>query len=457
MTPIIFAPGVDARLLASLAASSDLYHRLEAAENLTEREFGGKVAPRVAAVLHAYYAEHKRAPGSLEALWQYVLRQVEAGRLVLDQVDEVFRAAVDAEIEAPPMTDDELVALLAPELKLRARRRLLTAASEAVALGKNDEADKFATRLTEVGRIGDGHERAIFGGLESMRRIPMPVQSKLPLYIQDLDIPLAGGLEVESYTLFVAASGAGKSMSCLHSACVSSLYGYPTALVTTELSVSKQYLRMLSWYTKVPYDIVVHDRARAEAKLREMDLPTPILIDCGQEPDLEAILRAVAEAEVEHGKIRVLVIDHLDDVTEHMAAASKQDASTYMMFKRICSKLHRHAVRNNMWVITASQAKGQSSAVRKSAIAPPTKEDASESLYKIRKADYVLGLALDPATSTMLVGLGKNRNGPPAGTSFSHGLECCRISHAAADLAIASYNTRRELAAAPPVDDEFTE
>ena len=75
------------------------------------------------------------------------------------------------------------------------------------------------------------------------------------------------------------------------------------------------------------------------------------------------------------------------------------------------------------------------------------------------RAAAILGFAMLAALPAVLAGLGKNRNGPPAGATFQHSLECCRISHGATELALASYRVRRERAEHPaaPVPDDWSE
>jgi replicative DNA helicase len=385
------------------------------------------------------------------------MEQVDLAKLTEVQVRETFEAALADEAAAPVMTDDELVTVLVPQLQKRMRDKLTDDLSMASGLGNTDDVNKLASRLLDVESLGEAQTKEVYGSLAALRELPSGVTDRLPTYVPDLDVPLSGGFERGSYVLYVAATGAGKSFSCLHTACVAALHGYRTMLVSTELAVNKQYTRMLSYLTNTPYDIVLHNRTEAEDTVERMGLPHPILVDVGGEPNVEHILKVAAEASREYGKIEVLVIDHLDDVTEHMAAATgRKDASTYQTFKAICTRLHKYAVREDIWIVTASQAKGQQQKFRQNVIQPPTNQDASESLYKTRKADYMLGMAVDPTTGDYFMSIGKNRNGPAGSAQFKHALDVSRIHFGAAETAITAWRMRNASPDEAGVD-EFSE
>lgn len=358
----------------------------------------------------AIYHDTGRGPSSVQYVLQRLATWAAAGKVKKHEIDAVDTMFCDAEHDGPP-DEDQIAAAVIPMLRKSMQRLAIeTATREYV---KPDGEPERALEALEVARSigqGDATLGTIIGPRTPGRLRTFMVGARLPTCILELDDILRGGLLCGTQTVYVGGTGAGKSMALIGSACASILHGHDTAFATLELAEEWIEARVLAHLTETPIDGLL-SRDACEATWRALGAALGRLegaptfgklcikkFDPGTTP--ADLFTWVAALEAKLGrKIRTLVVDYADFMRAPRKGKRKRDEedTTYAALGDVYQTMRLWAEESQRWMITASQTRRKAQKTGNGGKAQGMEslvdvDDVSDSMGKVRRADYVFTL-----------------------------------------------------------------
>ena len=405
--PYGLLPGFEAATVTSLCKSGNLWARL--GSEVVGECLTSPVAQLALKAANEYAKEVGKGPGSLLVVLQRLARWRDDGKLAQAKIEEVsdfFDAAEDAGLP----TDDAIVAELAPVLQLRARQAAVELVITEFRRGEDlSKAEAAIARARSIGKVADA-DGAILGGgifdaIDAVR-----LMDRLGTGVAELDLLLDGGLP-RGLTLFVGASGTGKSMAMAHTAAEAVYQRLHVGIVTLELSEEIQLARIIANLTGTPINDMIQGRqGRARQRLEQM-LPELGSLTCRyfspKATTVSDITRWVEQREAKVGaRMNLLVIDYIDKL------GTGSEESSYKAQGDIADALRDYALQRQLWCLSASQARRSSGKSGKAQGAVQTDlDDIADSMGKPRVADLVVTLRKDEDAQTLDLFVAKNRLG----------------------------------------------
>ncbi|HYM56031.1 MAG TPA: DnaB-like helicase C-terminal domain-containing protein [Solirubrobacteraceae bacterium] len=349
-------------------------------------------------------------PGTVEQVIQEVNALFDRGVRTLDDLDECRDY-----LHAPrTFSSDDVLGSVVPVIK----RAMEFDAVKQVSVDYQNkvEASQIARRFEEIDKVGKTRERSVRNAEAAMADDRLFETRKsaglFSLGIGEIDEQL-DGIEKHSLTLFMGATGAGKSISLAHVAAEAMFNGYDTLYVTLELGqlmTERRIYRNLLHLTQREMEIDggLEARRRFQALRGEgigslyvayMDAHLTSPADIRQQ--VAELMRADRKWEP-----RVFAIDFIDKVRANAKASLYEDQGVVADGLRDIAKEH------DGWSFTASQtkrAKGQN--------AWPDVDDIADSMNKTRSADIVIGIGRtddDEAAKQVRFSIPKRREGEGA-------------------------------------------
>lgn len=338
---------------------------------------------------------------------QRLRRWVDEGKVSVEEVEAVDDMIAEAEDEGLP-SDEEVIAELAPMLKRRLE-------SEAIKVGMSDYSnrrslDRTREMLEHAESLGkqDSSLGVKVGGssfavIDQMRNL-----ERCPTGIAELDSELGGGPARGTLTVFIGASGDGKSMSLSHMSANASRCGLFVGYATLELPEAYVLARIKANHTDIPIDAVLEGSEDCKIRLAENPPPGPCYVKefTPQATTVEEIKGWVRACEdTEDRCMDLLVVDYADKMTAHIKGARGEATGAYKIMEYVYEGLRLFVNQERMWGATASQATRDKK--RKNKLLDG--DDVSDSINKIRVVDLAITLNLDDEEMTFFVA--KNRMG----------------------------------------------
>lgn len=355
--------------------------------------------------------ESGHGPESTIIVIQRLQRRMYEGKVTKDQIKEVFNLFEDAEDLMPPPMEaitDELLPVL--------KRRLQ---SQAILLSHDEFAKKgdFAV----VRQVLD--KAASLGKTEEIASVTLDASGvseinqnfvRLPTGIFDLDSQINFGLPIKQLGVWIGGTGDGKSMCLTHQAAEGVRQKLLVGFATLELPKAMQLARLYSNLVGVSVnDIIELDKSRKEVVRRVNMLNGSVgACEVAEFPPYATTVRDLShwidQCEQKHGvPMKLLCVDYADKLYEPKAAG--RDSNEYTIMRYVYEGLRRDiAVARDMWVWTASAAKGQSAKEKKGV---RDTNSAADSIHKVRIADMVNTLNFDEDTNMLTIFNAKNRTG----------------------------------------------
>jgi len=360
----------------------------------------GRLIVKTAATI---FKESGRGPAHPSILMQRLRRLSMEGSVTVKQINSVL----DLLIETDVVAEADVVAEFAPVLRRRMHADVVRSSIDEYSkrtdfenvVAKIDKARRVGVQDASLGlRLGNDS----FSEIDRIRRI-----HKLPLGIPELDAILGGGVPRGTQTLFIAASGGGKSMALSHAVARNLSYGMFCGYATLELPDTEVVARVKANLTGVPTSVIASgDFTAARAELEKMypTLGTLLVQRFSPKHTTFADIRAwVKECEEAEGfPMDLLAIDYIDklkgrNVKDNEYITQGEQAEEFRVF------LEDHG----KWGLTGSQAtmKGRDSRKRIGIT------DVRDSSRKVDVADQVITLTKSPDGEMVEMFVGKNRYG----------------------------------------------
>ena len=369
--------------------------------------------------------EQGTGPASEVLVIQRLRRRVEQGSLTMQDVLAVAAVFDEADEHGLP-PDDSVAAELAPLLRRRAEQAAIMQAHEAYT--KRLPMQDVMVSLERAGRLGHA-ETSVgtkllggFGEMRSMRNL-----ERLPTGVMELDVILNDGLPRSQLGVVLGGAGDGKSMYLSNQANEAVKRQVHTCYATLELPKPVVLSRLYAGLTGVPIDnILENDQDCAEAE-RRMEMLAPRLGSCFVEefsPHATSVLDLlewVKRCEDDLGEpIGCLCVDYADKLFDPRFKGDNE----YMAMRYVYEGLRRDiAVAKKLWLWTGSQAGRRGDGKQKRI----DLGDVSDSMHKVRVADLVVSLNVNPEGGDMTFFVAKNRTGKsrmqagPIPTDFARG------------------------------------
>ncbi len=375
-----------------------------------------------------------RGPAGISIVLQRLRREMSAGKITLEQVQAVYEVLYGVGDVGEP-DEEQILGELKPILVKRAEFEALDAAAQNLTRGEDILAPMAKVeRSRTIGQwLQAAAETFTDDPVDIARLAALQSVEQLSTGIVELDNALEGGLGNGTLTTFLGESNAGKSQMLVQCFNAARTAKENVAYATLEMPVFDVQARVHANLTGIPTNAIRHDRPGSG-----VDLVLPGKVAgrgrgfyrqfSARIAKVSEILAWVAETERANGiTIRVLVVDYADEVAGVSAKDAKGEDSTYHSAGNVYADLFTWG-----WVITAAQATRRGKRAR-GATGPSAKldlNDMSDSMKKIRRADYVITLNPDDEDTLMSWVLAKSRGSKrglvvgPLPTNFT----CARIA-----------------------------
>ena len=342
-------------------------------------------------------------PGSSLTVIQHLRRRMDEGAVTSDEmgaVDDMIGEAEDAGL----LPESDILAEVVPVLKRRMQLAAIRMAHKEY--GKRHDMDKIIDMMERADALGRNDSRlgvklggASFGVIAELRHL-----ERLPLGIDELDSELDGGSPRGTLTMFIGASGDGKSMALSHIAAHACRGGLFAAYATLELPEAIVLARLKANHTGVPINAILADGEEAKRRLLENPPAGPCYVKefAPQLTTVQDLQVWVEELEADEGRpVDLLVVDYGDKLT-----ANIKDQSTYKIMEAVYEHLRTWMHDTKKWGATASQStRGDKNSKKMKDL-----DDVSDSINKVRVVDLAISLNLDDEDA-MRFYIAKNRYG----------------------------------------------
>jgi hypothetical protein len=348
-----------------------------------------KLAIEAAMVIHK---ETGRGPSNELAVFQRLQRWVDDGRVepeLINRLADIIDDGFNIDI-SPTDVVTELVPLLQGYHRHAAVVQLIKAH------GRKEDLSREARLIEQANRIGMGKvSMGLSLGDQAVRAIAdLKNLERFPVGVEDLDEGLGGGVPRQSLTLWVGASGDGKSMALSMVSAVAILFGLSVTYVTLEIPPAYVLARTQAALTGYTIDDFLSEEPDALDYMEEMhpDLG-PFRVEY-MEPGFTTVSDIAAfidRVEDDDGRaVDMLVVDYLDRLAAPGARGKKRgDVSSYATGEIVTTQLRDDLiVPRNLWGHSAVQAtRGTGRGKAKKGL-----DDMADSLHKGRIADNVFTL-----------------------------------------------------------------
>lgn len=333
-------------------------------------------------------------PGSSMIVIQRLKREVNSGKLTMETLQTVNDLFDRVEDLANPPPETQVVAQMVEVLRKQMNMSAIEAGIQQSQKGGDfDQVRQQFDRAARLGIADSTVTRRL--GSSSLSIVANVRQLERMSYgIPELDARMDGGLPRQSFGVWLADSGAGKSMHLASTAGACMRAGVFTGFVTLELPEHIQIARIISHLTNVPISAIIDNPAseklaRQRLEMVEDRLGILAMTELAESATtLDDVERWVTETEQEYGeKMEVLVVDYADK----MRAPIVRDGNEYQVMRHVYEGLHSVARERDMRVWSASQAtrpgKDKSKYI--------TQKHAADSMHKMRAADVVISINPD--------------------------------------------------------------
>lgn len=328
-----------------------------------------------------------RGPEDPSIVLQRLRRWMSQGQVTLEQIHAVGDQLELAE-DAGVLSEDAVVDEIRPVLQRRAQMEAVRAATDTFSKrGDFSTVMRMLERSAQIGgqdvSVGTKLGSASFDIIDRVRHL-----QRLPTGVGELDLALDGGLMRGGEFVWLAPTGAGKSMALAHQAGTAMRCGMFVGYATMELPEPLVFARIVANVTGVPINAVL-DGARDEAA-RRLDAMQATLGSClvkeftPHATTVEDLKEWVARCEdVEGRPMDALVVDYADKMV------APKEKSEYSSARVVYEGLRVFAQERGKWVHTASQAKGQGKDAGKKKL---DVDQAADSMHKGRVCDVMVSL-----------------------------------------------------------------
>ncbi len=408
-----FAPGFE-RALATMVCGRPKFFGRFAMELDDEclHLAPAKLAIRVAKMIAR---ETQRGPGAPILVIQRLNRLMGEGKVTREDIIAVAEMFDDAEDAGLP-SEEQAINEVVPILKRRIEREAIEAGT--IAYGRRSDLGQEMGRILHRARkVGQENEEGIGALLgpatfEEMSRLNR-VQ-RMSTFVPELDDLLGGGVHRNTLTVFVAATGGGKSMSLIQMAVSAAAQGFHVGYATLELPRPIIAARIKANITGIPIDEILADpvgsgaaERLAEVQSREGFGRIVIKTFTPKATTVSDLRDWRKEAEDEWGqRMDVWCIDYLDKVKSR-GLSQKQQEHSYTSQGEVYDEVYADARDDSRWAYTASQGTRQKDAKNKKLDV----DDVADSMNKARNADLVITCNPRDEGQAMLWHLAKNRLG----------------------------------------------
>lgn len=350
-------------------------------------------------------------PGSCLIVVQRLTRQMNDGKITLDQVrsvDALFEAAEDFGLPDVEVVVQELAPVIRRRMQSHA---IMTAHDQYARRGDFRNVVEGLERAARVGLV-DSSVGTLVGAAGFSEIDALSTLVRLPTGILELDMQMRDSLHRGGLGVWLGGSGDGKSQALINQAA----YGMSreklfVGVGTLELPRPVQLARLSANLTGIPTNQIMENAAdKAEAK-RRLEVMGPHIGMCIVEefPPHATTVRDIVDwidrvAEVYGRPFDLLCLDYGDKLYDPKVKGDNE----YLAMRYVFEGLRRDvAVAYNMWVWTGAQA------------GRPTKDagkrlelhHVSDSMHKVRVADIVVTLNARDEGAQLLYFVAKNRLG----------------------------------------------
>lgn len=421
-------------ILAGCFLDSEFFGRWGAL--LTPDFWGDTYYNRVARFLYDYYAKYGKVPDFL------VMVDFFASDTSLSEEDrEVYAGVFDTLLSSPledlPFYTDHLKIYI----RARAFRSAMALAEEHLEKNRFDAAmDEFVKANLvatdrNFGTVGFFTKEAIEA--RCMERLsPVGIlQTRIPLQIGNLDYYLQKGLRKKTLSVFVGATGFGKTQALIHVAKVAVTQGFKAMYVSLELDAADIADRLECACTGMTYTMLAEVAPEIRKKmqagythygdaLRIISYPEYSMTP----DDLSGLIDSMAR----DSKFQpdLLLIDYAD-----LMKSPQRYHDRRFEFNAIYTLLHKMAKEKNLVVVTATQTnrEGMNKPIVRLA-------DIAEDISKAWISDHIFSICqtpLEQAESKARIFIAKNRSGAPfKEISFQQDYSTCRFALPLASMSV---------------------
>ena len=429
-------PPFESALVSALCGRPRLWERIGA--DIEADCLPSPAAKRAIEAAHAIARETERGPESTAVVLQRLRRWSSEGRVTRDEIAavyEMFEASLDSELPS----DDALVAEFAPVIRRRLESRALdNLASEFMKRGDLSQALSSFERAKQVGAQGRSLGSLIGPG--SMERLAaLKKVERLEFGVMEVDSALERGVPRGTETVFVAASGGGKSMALIQQCIAAAVQGFHVGYATLELPSEMIEARLIANMTGITVNAIGEpgctDALRAGAFMERLGLAQNfgrILVGTftPKVTTSTTLFDWAERASKEWGApMDVLIVDYADKMSAREAGKGRSDESTYHSAGSVYEDLFVWARDNNKWVYTASQGTRVKDKRKRLDI-----DDVSDSMHKVRTSDVVITINGEEDQKVFFVA--KNRRGKSRGEAgpLPTMFDCARIAPPSFDI-----------------------
>lgn len=304
-------------------------------------------------------------PGRASLVIEYLTQQRRAGKVDHEDIVAVNGLLDAIEDSGKPPERASTLAIVIPTVQRRGQKAIVTAAIEEY--GKGGDFKEVQERLRALSTLGQRKTglgtvfgRATFEGIERIRSL-----ERLPLGIEELDIPLKGGLARGAVGVVTAGPSAGKSMFLNQIAGLTAMGGGMVLTATLgDLDEAMQGARFTANLCDVEIDTVL-----ASTTAENLARVAPFLPNFGfwapayfkpRETTVETLRDWVRDTEKQYGrKVDLLVIDYLNKV-----GLKDFKGKSHQALDLITDELGEWCREEKFWIWTASQPKADASKPR---------------------------------------------------------------------------------------------
>jgi len=368
-----------------------------------------------------------KGPATPMLLMQRLRRLVTDGKVKLETIVEVGEYLTAAEDFGIP-DEDVVVKELIPVVTRRLQGAAIELATSTFAVkGDMSKVASLLEASRNVGAAISGAEtsRLEVDGFDVIEQVGY--MTRLSCGVTEMDIATSGGMPRKSLGVFIGGAGDGKSQMLTTCLAEGVRRGLHCGGITLELPAAVQNARVYANLTGIEIDMIMENpqaRAAAKAKIEKMaHRMGPCHI--GDMPPHATTVKDLCEwidqrEQIVGRKMEVLVIDYADK----MHAPNVKADNEYLAMRHVYEGIRRDiAVARDMWVWTASQAKRPNKDSGKRL----DLNSVSDSLNKVRVADWVISLNAQDEGANMVFYMAKNRHGRsrfevgPLPTDFARG------------------------------------
>lgn len=377
---------------------------------------------------HDILRETGRGPSNSAVVIQTVALKRDAGKITQEQVRSVS-GLFDLYDDRPmPLLEEFEPAVLAV-LKKRLRFEVAQASVGEHAEEKWDKVEKLLTREARLGVQAKKHGVVATAAAGTAAMRAMREMERVKFGIEALDNAF-GGVPQDSLTVFMAASGGGKSMALSHITGQCSIQNRLVLYATLELPVPKVLARVMANQTGQLIRHVEDGLVDEDLKTYERCFGwTPPVIESFESglTTVPMIAEWVSDVEQSQGrKCEVLVIDYADKLAGSVKKNSEK-SNGYQEMATVYQGLWDLCNQRKILGVTASQSRGRDERQKNKTL---DMEHVADSTHKVRISDHFVTLNFDDELKEMTFFLAKNRYGEgrikagPVPTA----LECGQVS-----------------------------